>query len=83
MLHLLDQAGAKSRDLDSSVNKRLEIGLVVFVTINTLLQTTNAAQPGSVLSFPGFWATAAILGLTVTSAWGGCTPSSYHSCTLK
>ena len=46
-------------------------GLVVFATINTLLQTTSAAQPGSVLSFPGFWATAAVLGLTVTIAWGG------------
>ena len=47
-------------------------GLVVFATINTLLQTTSAAQPGSVLTFPGFWATAAVLGLTVTIAWGGC-----------
>lgn len=47
-------------------------GLVVFATVNTLLQTTSAAQPGSVLSFPGFWATAAVLGLTVTIAWGGC-----------
>lgn len=65
------QAGSKTGDLNSSVNKRLELGLVVFVTINTLLQTTSAAQPGSVLSFPGFWATAAILGLTVTAAWGG------------
>ena len=124
------QLGARTGDLDSSVNKRLELvqflgtsslcseylypywpyspyqylllnycrvcwskvllcgtslplwqgltalvsvqGLVVFATINTLLQTTSAAQPGSVLTFPGFWATAAVLGLTVTIAWGGC-----------
>ena len=45
---------------------------VVFVTINTLLQTTSAARPDSVLTFPGFWATAAVLGLTLATAWGGC-----------
>lgn len=45
---------------------------VVFVTINTLLQTTSAARPDSVLTFPGFWVTAAVLGLTLATAWGGC-----------
>jgi len=77
------RAGAKSGDLNSSVNKMLEVGLVVIVTINTLLQTTSAAQPGSVLTFPGFWATALILGLTVTSAWGGFGKASDQGLSLK
>lgn len=66
------QLGARSSDLDSRANKRLEIGLIVFATINTLLQTTTAAQPDSVLTFPGFWSSAAVFGLTIAAAWGGC-----------
>ena len=34
-------------------------------------QTTTASQPGSVLTFPSFWASFAIMGLTVAIAWGG------------
>lgn len=50
MLHWPVKVGAQSKDLESSANRRLELGLVVFVTINTLLQTMSATLPGSVLS---------------------------------
>ena len=65
------QLAARSGDLSKGFNKRLEIGLIVFATVSTLLQTTTAAQPDSVLTFPAFWSTAAIFGLTVVAAWGG------------
>ena len=43
----------------------------MFAAINALLQTTTAAQPDSMLTFPAFWSTAAVFGLTVAAAWGG------------
>ena len=35
-------------------------------------QTTTAAQPDSVLTFPSYWVSLAIMGLTIAIAWGGC-----------
>jgi hypothetical protein len=75
--------GARSGDLDSRANKRLEIGLIVFVTVNVLLQTTTAAQPDSVLTFPGFWSAAAVFGLTIAAAWGGYGKASEYGLSLK
>ena len=66
------QIAAQDQELDASYSKRLEIGLIVFATVNALLQTTTAAQPDSVLTFPAFWSTALVFGLTVLAAWGGC-----------
>lgn len=66
------QIAAQDQDLDASYSKRLEIGLIVFATVNALLQTTTASQPDSVLTFPAFWSTALVFGLTVLAAWGGC-----------
>ncbi|KAK9824988.1 hypothetical protein WJX81_004426 [Elliptochloris bilobata] len=63
--------GAKDGALGDSVYKRLEAALIAFATVSALLQTTTSAQPDSVLTFPSFWASFAIMGLTVAIAWGG------------
>jgi hypothetical protein len=65
------QLAARAGDLSQGFNKRLEIGLIVFGTVSALLQTTTAAQPDSVLTFPAFWSTFLVFGLTVAAAWGG------------
>ncbi len=51
------------------VSNRLELGLITFATLNTLLQTSTAAAPDSVLTFPGFWAQALVFGATIFVAW--------------
>ena len=39
--------------------------------LRCMRQTTTASQPDSVLTFPSFWVSFAIMGLTVAIAWGG------------
>lgn len=56
-------------ELSDRVSQRLELGLITFATVNALLQTTTAAAVDSVLTFPGFWATALIFGITIFVGW--------------
>jgi hypothetical protein len=60
---------AEEGELADRVSNRLELGLITFATLNTLLQTSTAAAPDSVLTFPGFWAQALVFGATIFVAW--------------
>ena len=69
---LSDQVGASQGSLNRSYEKRLELGLILFATLNTLLATSTSAQPDSVLTFPAYWSLLPVFGLTMAAAWGGC-----------
>ena len=77
------QKGARQGKLGNSTFERLNLGLILLATGNTLLQTTTAAKPDSVLTFPAFWATALIFGATLFVAWGGYGKNSEEGLSLK
>jgi hypothetical protein len=75
--------GGRQGELGNSNFERLNLGLILLATGNTLLQTTTAAKPDSVLTFPAFWATALIFGATMFVAWGGYGKNSEYGLSLK